>query len=448
MIALNPYEDIIAYETELLAYKLDVKTRGVWLECGKLIRKRGIAIVISVVKLHMKPLLDRILPVLSAQRVPFVMVKDSLIHHYTNMGGYGGRMVGHIFTFYTDNNDDLILLLKHIVSLTVDLKGPVVRDALQLSQSVFVFKYELIRDKNGQRHKQLSRPAEMPMLEELRIKQPLKYIPQKAFVRKLYFNVRTIKSSPKGNIYSVRSLMHLGRKLIIKQGNLNMVDDYDGRTIRDRLLWQKRVLSDLHGKLSLPKPIDFFEISGDSYLVLSFINAECLDYRIKNVYKKGGWNTLSSDAKQIILNYFVKVLKQIALLHDNGYVHRDIKHDNLMITVADEPVLLDFELSWSLRDKYPNPPFLVKSPGYQAPEQLQLREPSVKEDVYSCGALLFYLLSGEHPKCINEQRDIGNLFNIGVAPEFTKLIKECMSADPNDRPEIKQILHRINIHQL
>lgn len=443
MIAVNPYEDIVSYESYLQQCGLNFVERDSWLYVGERPQKKGWMFVLSVIKIHMKPLLDQLQPILSNGNLPFVIVRDSLVHHCVNLGIYGKEKIGHVIVIYPDLEDDVIQLLTRLYLLTTAFNGPVVKNALQLNSSLFINQYEILKNRTGKRVRRVFVPPISMIPEELHCKQPVNYSDKHLFARRCYFNTRIIRESPKGNIYSISSLWHFGRKLIIKQGNLNMVDDYSGRTIKDRLLWQRKVLSDLWGKAAVPKVVDFFDVGGNCYLVMSYMKGEVLEDTVRKIHKESNWRDLSLEVRVGLLNYYRLVLRCVIVLHDEGYVHRDLKHENLMITKEGNPVILDFELSWSLVKREPNPPFLVKSPGYQAPEQLQQVEPSVKEDVYSCGALLYYLLSGKHPKKIRDQGDLESLLVHGVDNRFINIIKSCMAIDPSHRPHMPDLIQQI-----
>lgn len=91
----------------------------------------------------------------------------------------------------------------------------------------------------------------------------------------------------------------------------------------------------------------------------------------------------------------------LAALHAAGYIHRDLKTANILLT-GDRAVITDLGLARSLDNRTAQPPFYLQSgrsgtPAYMAPEQITGGELSVRTDIYSFGAVIFELLTGHLP---------------------------------------------------
>lgn len=87
--------------------------------------------------------------------------------------------------------------------------------------------------------------------------------------------------------------------------------------------------------------------------------------------------------------------RTLAAVHRHGLLHGDIKPENIMREVSGRIVLMDFGIA---RELDAEPALTVSgSMKYLAPEVLQGGEPSVASDIYSLGAVLFRLLTGEYP---------------------------------------------------
>ncbi|MCL2825420.1 MAG: protein kinase [Polyangiaceae bacterium] len=102
----------------------------------------------------------------------------------------------------------------------------------------------------------------------------------------------------------------------------------------------------------------------------------------------------------------VDILEQmcaaLARAHDLGVVHRDLKSDNIMLTVKggrkDSVKILDFGLASLTRDPRLAPKGAVfGTPEYMSPEQARGEEAGPKSDLYAIGVLFFEMACGQLP---------------------------------------------------
>lgn len=138
------------------------------------------------------------------------------------------------------------------------------------------------------------------------------------------------------------------------------------------------------------------------------------------------------------------VLEALALAHDEGMVHRDVKPDNVLIRDDHQVKLTDFGLVRdSRRDVTAGGP-VIGTAAYLSPEQVRGGHVGPQGDVYSAGILLFELLTGRTPFRGNSpeetalmrlDRDVPPPSTLieGVPQELDDLVLTATRRDPEDR---------------
>ena len=87
-------------------------------------------------------------------------------------------------------------------------------------------------------------------------------------------------------------------------------------------------------------------------------------------------------------------------LHGRGFVHYDVKPDNVMMCPDGSIRLIDLGLAHAVetaRFTFGGPPPAIGSADYVAPEQIRRRRGRTSVDVYSIGAILYTMLTGQAP---------------------------------------------------
>jgi serine/threonine-protein kinase len=108
--------------------------------------------------------------------------------------------------------------------------------------------------------------------------------------------------------------------------------------------------------------------------------------------------TLSIAAKVQLVYQLTQALQYA---HGQGVAHRDIKPSNILIDLHGSPILIDFGLakSTNAESDLTQTGAMLGTPSYMAPEQIQYHQDHDLRlsDIYSLGAVFYYLLVGRPP---------------------------------------------------
>ena len=129
---------------------------------------------------------------------------------------------------------------------------------------------------------------------------------------------------------------------------------------------------------------------GYYFIVMSFIEGETLS----QIIKKKKVLPLSQ-----ILELFEGVLLGLDAAHNKGIIHRDIKPSNILVTKEGQAKIVDFGIAKKMeKDKTTTKTTELAGTAYFiAPEQALGRDLDTRVDLYSVGASLYYVLTGQFP---------------------------------------------------
>ena len=121
------------------------------------------------------------------------------------------------------------------------------------------------------------------------------------------------------------------------------------------------------------------------------------------------------------LHLFLEVCSAVMYAHQNLVVHRDIKPNNILVTAAGEPKLLDFGIAKLLDPGSADAAgetgtlFRMMTPDYASPEQIRGERITTTSDVYALGVVLYELLAGRKPYQVTGTTP-GELMRVEKAP--------------------------------
>ena len=251
-----------------------------------------------------------------------------------------------------------------------------------------------------------------------------------------------------GEVYRAHDL-HLDRDVAVKVILRGSPSD---STARERFRREAHVLS----RLSHPGVATIFDFDtqdGVDFLVMEYVPGGTLQSRLL----KG---PLDLDELSRIGAEIGDALEDA---HRRGFLHRDLKPGNIVLTATGTPKILDFGLAGLLHGTQTATDLtrqgtVFGSLSYMAPEQLRGEADDSRTDVYAFGAVLYEMATGRPP--FDKDRPEALMFEIlhsaprparslrpEIPGELDRLIDSCLSKDAALRPDsagaVSQVLRRV-----
>ena len=205
------------------------------------------------------------------------------------------------------------------------------------------------------------------------------------------------------------------------------------------LKWEYEVACKLKHK-NIIHISDFYTDADTPFLVLELFS----ELNVKMAMRRGP-ETIAFMAEKI----FSQTAESLYYLHSKGFIHCDVKPDNVLVDREGEVKLIDFTIAQKKKTGIAKLlAFKIKPSGtrsYMSPEQIRGKSVDERSDIYSLGCMFFELLTGKLPFTASSPDELLSrhlsaqvpsvlVHNNNVKPEFNAVIKSMMAKDPDDRP--------------
>ena len=253
-----------------------------------------------------------------------------------------------------------------------------------------------------------------------------------------------------GAVYRARDIV-LDRVLAIKI----LHPDLANATRELRFIQEAKAASSLNHP-NIVTIYEIFHVAGAPCIAMEYVTGETLEKHLEQgpmPLRRG-------------LNCAIEIADALAKAHEAGIVHRDVKPSNIMITSTGLVKILDFGLAKLTEFSEESDPGerltqdgrILGSPPYLSPEQAQAEKVDARSDIFSLGAVMYEMFSGnrpfergsnvdmlaavvrDHPKKIRS-------FAKDLPASLEKIIAQCLEKKAERRPQriegVKEALESI-----
>ncbi len=194
------------------------------------------------------------------------------------------------------------------------------------------------------------------------------------------------------------------------------------------------------GRMSHPGIVTVYDISEDEaghlYLVMEYVEGTPLDH------------LLSPAAERLpllqVLDIAIQVAHALDYAHRQGVVHRDVKPANILVSRDGVAKIVDFGIAKLSGTQLTQTGHLLGTPAFMSPEQFSGTAVDPRADLFSLGAVLYWMCTGERPftgdsltavsfKIVYSAPIPARQLNASLPVELEKVLDQCLAKSPDDR---------------
>ncbi|HEY1250557.1 MAG TPA: protein kinase [Thermoanaerobaculia bacterium] len=195
---------------------------------------------------------------------------------------------------------------------------------------------------------------------------------------------------------------------------------------------------------------DIGEVDGAPYVVQELLEGETLRSELA-----GG-----KFSPRKAIDYATQIAEGLAAAHEKGIIHRDLKPENLFVTRDGRVKILDFGLAkltqvegsgsaagttnLPTETKGTEPGVVLGTLGYMSPEQVRGKSADARSDIFSFGAILYEMLSGQRAfrgdsaadtmsAILKEDPPDLSVTNQAISPGLERVVRHCLEKNPERR---------------
>lgn len=214
------------------------------------------------------------------------------------------------------------------------------------------------------------------------------------------------------------------------------------------------------GSLNHPNLLTIFELGTweeSPYIVAELLEGQTLREMLRDIRtQKGSSSSEKSLPLRKIADYGSQIAAGLAAAHEKGVVHRDLKPENVFITSDGRAKILDFGLAKltttvdegitdaETAKRHTDPGSVLGTMGYMSPEQVRGLNVDARSDIFSLGAILYEMTTGERAFRGHTNADTmsailtadpleENASSAGFSPGLRRIVEHCLEKSPHQR---------------
>ena len=247
---------------------------------------------------------------------------------------------------------------------------------------------------------------------------------------------------------------HLGRKVAIKEylplgfatrradSTVVPTQGQDGELFQyglERMLSEAQTIIQFN-HANIVKVLTYFEVNGTAYIVMQYEEGQNLRQHLHSDYPL---------TEKQLLDIICPIGEGLGLVHKMGFVHRDIKPDNIYLRKDGSPVLLDFGAARNVFNAQGEQLTCVLTEGYAPYEQAApvWADQGPWTDIYALGATLYFAATGQRAVSASARvnvledaqadtyKPLQSLPDCRYSKPFVQAIDWALEFRPADRPQ-------------
>jgi len=391
-----------------------------------------------------------VLPVLLAEVATFKVLSSIHLLDGLNQGHGGLSQIGKFITVYPHDDAQAVRLAVALHMVTRGLLGPSIPSDRPLTPDSLVhyrfgsFTHQTVQTKLGEILPAIRNPdGELIPDRRLPVYHPPEWavdpymaagiaaeLPkQSLLLAKRYLVLATLHQSQHSTVYLAVDIV-APRRCIIKRAGLGAVRGASQCEAHNRLRHEAKVLARLACDPGFPILFDLFEQDREPFVVMQEFDGKTLNQYIA---RHVGYARLVPPEQVVAWGRELATL--LATIHAKGFIYRDLKSTNVIVTPDERLHLIDFGLAQERSSLTPR--FGFGTRGYMSPQQ-EVGDPAdITDDIYGLGALLYFIATGAepsrapHPFALIARPLL--LMNPTIGLALVQLIERCLDPNPSER---------------